>query len=223
MILNRNSGSVLGLSVALVAALAVATAPAQSQTRNRRQLTTISSGTVIPVKLDDSLNSKDAHEGDTFSATVTNVDKYSDATTLPVGTKVEGVVRSAKPMEGKNPGMLDLAFDRVTLPNGRSYSISGAPINLDSKSVTRKNGRIVAKSGSKGPNRLTYVGIGAGAGLLLNVLGHRKATLTDVLIGAGLGYGAGSLIKSGNSPRDVDLKAGTTMGVSLTRNLAYAR
>jgi hypothetical protein len=195
---------------------------ALGQSRAHR-LTTVSSGTVVPVKLDDPLSSKDAQNGDTFTATVTNSSSYSNATTLPVGTKVEGVVRSAHPKEGKNPGTLDLSFDRVTLPNGHSYSISGTPIALDSKSVTRQNGRLVAKPGHSGPNRLTYVGIGAGAGLLVNVLGHRKGTLTDVLIGAGLGYGAGALIKNGGGARDVDLKAGSTMGVSLTRNLALAR
>ena len=73
-------------------------------------------------------------------------------------------------------------------------------------------------------NRLTYVGIGAGAGLLVNVLTHRKGTLTDVLVGAAAGYGAGSLIKGGgSSSRDVTLKSGTTMGVALTRSLALAR
>ena len=223
MLVNRNNGRAFGLGMATLAVAAVCSAPVQSQNRAHRVSTTLSSGTVIPVKLNETLNSKDARQGDTFTATVTNVDSYDASTTLPVGTKVEGVVRSAKPMEGKKPGTLDLSFDRVTLPNGRSYAISGNPIGLDSKSVVRKNGRIVAKSGSNGPNRLTYVGIGAGAGLLVNVLGHRKGTLTDTLIGAGLGYAAGSLIKGGSSARDVTLKSGTTMGVSLTRNLALAR
>ena len=67
------------------------------------------------------------------------------------------------------------------------------------------------------------MGIGAGAGLLVNVLAHRKGTLTDVLLGAAAGYGAGALIKGGSSARDVILKSGTTMGVALTRNLAYSR
>lgn len=183
---------------------------------------TVGAGTVIPVKLDSTLNSKEAQEGDTFTASVTKVGDY-DATTLPVGTKIEGVIKSARAKEDNKPGMLDLAFRRVTLPDGHSYSISGSPIDLNSKSVTTKGGRIVAKSGNKGPNRLTYVGIGAGAGLLLNVLGHRKGTLTDILIGAAGGYGAGSLIKNGKEAKDVNLKAGTTLGVSLDRSFAYTR
>jgi len=206
----------VGLGIALLVGTAGLSQPASAEKR------TVRAGTVIPVKLDAALNSKNAQEGDAFSATVTKVGNY-DATTLPVGTKIDGTIRSARAKEGKNPGVLDLAFNRVTLPNGHSYTISGSPINLDNKSVTLKNGRIVAKSGNKGPNRLTYVGIGAGAGLLANVVLHRKGTLTDMLIGAAGGYGAGSLIKNGKEAKDVNLKAGTTMGVSLDRSFAYTR
>jgi hypothetical protein len=221
MIVRSNGCRLIGVGVAALAVTLGMQGPAQGQSRTRR-VNTVTSGTVIPVKLDEAISSKDAQKGDTFTATVENVGSYS-ATSLPVGTKVEGVVRSAQPKDGKNPGTLDLAFDRVTLPNGRSYAISGSPIGLDNKSVSRQNGRLVAKGGSKGPNRLTYVGIGAGAGLLVNILGHRKGTLTDVLIGAGLGYGAGALIKNGSGARDVDLKAGSSLGVTLNRSLALAR
>jgi hypothetical protein len=193
--------------------------PAHSQ----RHTTTLNTGTVIAVKLNDGLNSRDARKGDTFTTTVTNVDANDNSSALPVGTKVEGVVRSAEPKNDKQPGVIDLAFNRVTLPGGRSYAISGSPISLDSKSVTRRNGQLIAKPGNKGPNRLTYVGIGAGAGLLVNVLTHRKGTLLDTLIGGGLGYAAGSLIKNGSSARDVDLKVGTKMGVRLDRSVAIAR
>src|SRR2546429_694249 len=79
----------------------------------------LDSGTVPPVRLDNTLSSKDAHAGDVFTATVTN----SEATSLPAGTKVEGEVRSAQPRQGKQPGALDLAFERVILPGGRAYNI----------------------------------------------------------------------------------------------------
>ena len=196
----------------------VSASPALSQ----RQTTRLESGTVFAVKLDDSLSSKNSGKGDTFTATVTNADG-EDSAALPAGTKVKGTVHSAEPKNGKNPGMLDFTFDRVTLPGGRSYAISGYPISLDSKSVETRDGRLVAKKGHNGPNREAYVGIGAGAGLLINVLTNRKGTLLDTILGAGAGYGIGSLIKGGSSTRDVDLKSGTKVGVRLTRSLAYAR
>lgn len=208
----------MGIGLAALLMPSALLAPIQATAKGRAL--TLSSGTVIPVKLNATLNSKEARKGDTFTATVTKFKDADETEGLPVGTKVEGVIRSAEAKSGKNPGKLDLDFDRITLPNGRSYSIVGSPFGLDSKSVAHQNGRLVAKPGSKGPNRLTYVGIGAGAGLLVNVLTGRKGTLLDTLLGAGLGYGAGSLIKNGKSVRDVELKSGTNMGVRLDRRLA---
>lgn len=218
MLKNRIQIAAVGV---LFAALLMIVLPALGQSRKTRT-TSLSSGTVIPVKLDEALNSKDAQKGDKFTATVTNADSSDVSPGLPVGTKVDGVIRDAAAKDEKNPGMLDLQFTRVTLPDGRSYSITGSPIGLDSKSVVHKNGRLVAKSGRGGPSRLTYVGIGAGAGLLVNILAHRKGTLMDTLIGAGLGYGAGSLIKGKTEVRDVSLASGTKMGVQLERNVALA-
>ncbi len=214
MNLRSNSSAVLGLALAALALPALVSAPAQAAGRQ-----TVSSGTVITVKLDNDLSSSNANRGDTFTATVT-----SDSTTgIPAGSKVDGVVRSVTAQQDKNPGILDIDFNRVTLTNGRSYAISGSPISLDNKSVTRKNGRLVAKNQNKGPSRLTYVGIGAGAGLLVNILAHRKGTIMDTILGAAAGYGAGSLIKSGSTPKDVNLKSGTKIGIQLDRSISIYR
>ena len=212
-----------GLGVATVLApLSVLVVPAQGAPHGysyRYGAKRLDAGTVVVVKLNDALNSREARKGDTFTATVTTRDK-DDASALPIGTKVEGVVRSAKAKDGDNPGMLDLSFEHITLPGGRSYDIDGSPIALDNKTVVRQNGHLVAKNGKKGPDRATLVGIGAGAGFLVNVLAHRKGTLLDTLVGAGLGYGAGALIKNGSSVRDVDLKVGQRIGFRLDRSLA---
>jgi len=181
--------------------------------------TTIEAGTVLPVKLNDTLSSKDSRNGDSFSATI-RTDESSYYNNLPVGTKIEGTVRQARAQQDKDPGVLDLAFKRIRLPNGRSYPIEGSLIGLDNKSVTKtSDGRIVAKPG-KGTDRLTYVGYGAGAGLLVSLF--TKQTLSNTLLGAGLGYLFGSLQKSHNDPRDVTLKPGTEMGVRLDRRLTLS-
>lgn len=218
----RISAATLGMATAF-GPVALLVAPAHSEPRAfRYERRKLEAGTVIVVKLNDALNSRESRKGDTFTGTVTLRDN-DDPTALPLGTKVDGVVRDAKRKEGDRPGSLDLAFTHVTLPDGRSYDIDGSPVALDNKSVERSNGRLVAKKGNSGPSRLTYVGIGAGAGLLINVLTGRKGTLLDTLIGGGLGYGAGALIKNGKSTRDVDLKVGTKLGFRLDRNLVLDR
>ena len=176
----------------------------------------LSSGTVIPVKLNQTLSSNHSYRGEPFSATVTS------GAVLPAGTKIKGEVLAAHPLSGKNPGTLDLAFRDFIYPNGHTSAISGSPISLDGKSVTRtSNGRFVAKPGHK-TNRLTYVGYGAGAGLLVSALTHGN-TIKDTAIGGGLGYLFGALQKSGSRPNNVTLKAGTKLGVRLNRSTRALR
>jgi len=133
---------------------------------------------------------------------------------------VEGVVRDARSQRDKDPGVLDLEFRRLRFPDGKSYAIEGSLIGLDNKSVEkRSDGRLVAKPGHK-TDRLTYVGYGAGAGLIVGLL--TKHGLEDTLIGGGLGYLFGSLQKGGSDPKDVSLKQGTELGVRLDRQVSLA-
>lgn len=181
----------------------------------------LNSGTVIPVKLDSELSSAQSYKGDTFTATVQDSSK-SNYYGLPSGTQVEGVVRSVKPKDGKHPGMLDLSFTRLVLPDGHSYHLNGSLISLDGKHVTKdKNGRITAVKGHR-TDRLTYVGYGAGAGLLVSLLTDKKNVLRDTGIGAGLGYLFGALEKDRSKVNDVTLKEGTSLGVRLDSSLSYS-
>ncbi len=180
---------------------------------------TLSSGTVVPVTLNDILSSNNSQQGDKFTCSIKSdgSDFYNQ---LPSGTVIEGYVRSAKPKHDKTAGVLDLAFNRLRYPDGRSYPITAALIGLDNKSVTKTdNGRIIAKRGHK-TDRLTYVGYGAGAGLIVGLL--TKSTVQDTVIGAGLGYLFGALEKGKTDPKDVNLKIGTEMGVRLDRSLSVA-
>jgi hypothetical protein len=212
------------LGLVVLVAVACCASPithAQSRTRNA----TLNAGTVIVVHLDEALSSKEATKGDKFKATVKENDN-SDTTNawdLPAGTQIEGVVRLVRPKKDKQPGVLDLAFQRLILPDGRTYRMQGSLINLNNKYVTRdKNGRLTAKKGHR-TDRLTFVGYGAGAGLLVGLLTDRKNVIRDTAIGAGLGYLYGALEKDRSKVNDVTLKEGTEMGVRLDSRLTYAR
>ena len=176
-------------------------------------------GTVIPVTLDRELNSKTNRTGDKFTARVTaDKDGY---TGLPEGAVVEGVIKEARAKEGDQPGLLDLSFQRVRLPNGRAYAIAGSPIGLDDKNIEKNSDGVLVAKGKSKNNRLTYLGYGAGAGLLASVIGGGgKIRLENIVLGAGLGYLAGSLEKNRKTPNDVTLKSGTTLGVKLDRTLS---
>lgn len=172
-------------------------------------------GTVIPVRLDETLSSKTARPGDRFTATV----RYGrEDAGLPEGTRVEGVVREALPAADGKPGVLDMDFRRMVFPNGEARPFDGALSSLDGKSVRRDSyGRLVASS-DKSKDRLKWVGIGAGAGLLISAL-TKNNVLLSTLLGGGAGYLYNEL--TNKKPGDVNLKANSEFGVRLERQFAF--
>lgn len=177
----------------------------------------LDAGTVIPVRLRDPLSSADSRKGDRFRAVLKSPED-ARSLQLPVGTAIEGTVSAVRPQRDKDPGVLSLSFNRITLPNEATFPIQGSLIGLDNKSVTHdSSGRLVAKSDQK-DKTLMYAGYGAGAGLLLSAV-TRGNTFLDTILGGGLGYLFGSLDKSHGDPRDVKLKADTEMGVRLDRGV----
>lgn len=173
----------------------------------------LDAGSVIPVRLNDPISSNNSHKGDTFSATVRAAEGEDYG--LPPGTKVDGLITGVRPQRDKDPGIIEVAFQRVRLPDGHSYAIDGSLIGLDNKSVDRRSdGRLIAKPGHQN-DRLTYAGYGAGAGLIVGLL--TKHPLEDSALGGLLGYGFGALQKNHSNARDVVLKPGTEMGVRIDR------
>jgi len=182
-------------------------------------------GTVIPVILTTELTSNNSQIGDTFTANVDTSRPPYDS--VMNGAVVQGIVRDAEPQSGNSPGTLRVAFTRLIMPDGTTYVISGTPTSLDSKNLSvNSNGMLVAKggAGSAKDNSLTYAGIGAGAGALISLLGNGKLKIEDLLLGGGLGYIAGQVLKQQQQQvHDVDLKPGTPMGVLLGNTVLYHR
>ncbi len=195
-----------------------ASAPANNTASDR---VVLDPGTVIPVLLNTELSSKTANAGDTFTAKVdTNRSAYNS---LLRGAEVEGVVRHVSPQSGSDPGTLDLTFTRLRLLGGESYLIFGTVTSLDSKDLQVKSDGTLQAVKTNKDQSLTYAGIGAGAGALINVLGGGKLRIEDLLLGGGLGYAAGQLLKGTQKVSDVDLKPGTPVGVLLNQRVSYHR
>lgn len=216
---NQNVCRTLGIT-ALAALLFGVSAPVGRAQSNSSPTVDLSSGTVIPVKLNTELTSNQSHEGDPFTAAVD--DSKQAYNSIMHGATITGVVRKATPQSGDTAGTLDLAFTRLHLSDGRTISITGSPASLDSKNLTtRADGVFVAKNTSK-DNRLTYAGYGAGAGLLVSILtGNKKIKIEDILLGGLAGYGVGSILKSPQQVHDVDLTPGTEIGVRLDSRTRY--
>jgi len=179
---------------------------------------TIAANTVIPVKLNNKLSSNGSSAGDKFTATVQteNENFYGG---IPKGAYIEGHVADVRAKSGSEPGVIELAFDRIRLPNGRSVAIDGTLYSLDDNAVTRNDdGVLVAKSSSSQNNRAVYAGYGAGAGLILGAL--TKQPLEKALLGGLLGYVIGTASPSKSNPSNITLAKGKEFGVRLNEQVA---
>lgn len=208
---------VLPLAVAGLAISFVNPSQAQTGSQDNSLNTTqvvLPSGTVVPVVLDTSISSKDSQTGDKFSGTVKS---GSDDAGLPQGTRIEGIIQEAIASGSGKPGVLDFDFRRIIFPNGDARTIKASLYSLDGKAVKRTDGRLVATS-DKSKDRLKWVGIGAGGGLLIGALTKQNELLSAIL-GAGAGYLFNEL--SNKKSGDVNLKQGATFGVRLDSQLAY--
>lgn len=179
---------------------------------------TIARDTVIPFKLQTTLNSRTSRVGDRFTATIdTNGDPNYEG--LPMGTVLEGRVTTVRPKTNSAPGVIGVEFDRVRLPNANAYAIDGSLIGLDEDSVVNDDGTLRARNSSSNDD-LKWVGYGAAAGILVGIVTDGNL-LTDSLIGAALGYLFGRTQVDANKYRDLNLAAGSRFGVRLEQDLRF--
>jgi hypothetical protein len=113
-----------------------------SQVASSRSIS-VPRGAVVPVTMDDTLSSATARVGQTFTATV--VSENVGDSEFPPGTKIQGVVTQVSSRTDDNPGILELDFRNVVLPNGDRYPINAQLTSLDNDSVTSTRGRVMAK------------------------------------------------------------------------------
>jgi hypothetical protein len=185
--------------------------------RVTRSMITLERATVIPVRLDDRISSGNARKGNVFRVTVRREDQQSLG--LPQGTTLDGYVADVHRYDGKHAGMVELKFNKMTVPNQRAVTIDGTLISLDNNSVDRRdNGRLVAKGNAK-DNRGVYAGYGAGAGFILGLL--TKRPIEDAILGGLLGLGAGELDRRNQKPSEVTLEPGTEFGVRLNQPVEF--
>jgi hypothetical protein len=180
----------------------------------------ITSFTVIPLRLDQTLTSDGNRDGDSISATVRgDSDGYLN---LPRGTQIVGIVRHAVPAGGNRPGQLDVRFTALILPDGNRYPVYGTVTQLSDPNIIKTgNGRFIAKNNEDVKNNIgTDAAIGAGAGLVLGSF-HARA-----IRGAAIGGVLGAIVGAFSSPHhdsNVRIPQGTRLGLILSRDLTVDR
>jgi hypothetical protein len=205
----------LKLFPAVVLFLAIASPVASAQTskpRTKRMTPKpaarlVPVGTDLKIRLNDTLSSKDSRAGDRFTAYVLDPVRFNEAT---VRGHISSIDKSGK-IKGRTT--MNLAFDSITLSDGRTGTLHGYVTKVYGDSGrTDEEGGVQSKSRTNQTVKRT--GIGATAGAIIGGLagGGKGAAIGLILGGAG---GAGSLAIKGS--KELKLESGTEMLVHVTR------
>lgn len=185
--LNRCRKTLWSIALALCAASA---ASAQSRV-------VLPAGTVIIVQTSSALQSATARTGQTFDTNVAESIGIDEFTVIPAGSKIRGVVTLATPATHQQSGVIDVVFDRLTLPNGSTFPISGKLTSTDPaerRQIESDPNAHVVLVGERG-------GIGA------TIAGAGSSQSANSIFAA-----LGNLLSEG---RDVSVPAGTQLGVEI--------
>lgn len=182
---------------------------AQNNGQTSRQFGNVGGAFLIPadtqlrVRLQNSINTKTAREGDRFSAVVIEPSNYRDAVVNGYIAKLDRGGR----LTGRTELML--AFETITLRNGRSGRFAGEVVEVhasDSVKSVDEEGNI--ESSSRTDDTTLRTGGGAALGAIIGAIaGGGKGAAIGAILGAGVG--AGSVYVQGR--KDLILDSGAEM------------
>lgn len=181
----------------------------------------VPSGTMIRVRMNQTLNSQRARVGETFTTTVTEpVYSSNGVVVVPVGATLTGRVNSVTPAaKGGKPGQIDVAFTRLNLPNGRTRFINGSLTDVDANKTRSDNEGGVSGRGMSHRKAIFIGGGGVGGAVIGGAIGGGKGALIGGLLGAAGGF-AGERYTKGP---DAEVRSGTEFGVFLNQSMSLPR
>ncbi|HEX9940161.1 MAG TPA: peptidoglycan-binding domain-containing protein [Longimicrobium sp.] len=197
--ISRRKWAVLGWASPLF--LTALSAPALSAQR-----VVLPEGSVILVRTTTALESNTAQVGQTFETVVADTVRADEYTVIPAGSRIRGVVTFAQPADRQQSGVIEVEFDRLTLPGGAVHAMSGKLTSTDAAErrqiETDPNARVV------------LVGGRGGVGATIAGAGSSRSPASGILAALG------TLL---SQARDVRVAAGTPLAVQLEQSLVLSR
>jgi hypothetical protein len=168
----------------------------------------LAAGTRVGLTANDSISTRSAHAGDSFTATVSH--DVKDATgrvVIPAGSSVSGTVAAAEPAPNPNStGRIELSVTSVSV-RGKSYPIDAAVVSKD----TVMQGRGVTKADA------AKVAGGAVAGAILGKIIGKNTK--GAVIGGAAGAAAGAAAARASRDIDVVIPKGAAITIKLNQSL----
>jgi hypothetical protein len=163
-------------------------------------------GSVIIVRTTTPLESSTAKAGQSFETVVADTVRVDNYTAIPAGTRIRGVVTFAQAADRQRSGVIEVNFDRLTMPDGRAYTLSGKLTSTDAAE---------RRQIESDPNaRVVLVGGRGGVGAAIAGAGSENSPASGILAALG------TLL---SEARDVRVPAGTPLAVQLEAGLVLSR
>ena len=157
----------------------------------------------MKVRLETTIDSKEAQNGDRFTATVLSPNRFADST-------VEGhVTRVQQSGRIKGRTSISMVFDKIRFPNGQTKTMRAEISRIyGEKSVKEVDEEGQVKGSSRGESTAKRTAGGAAVGAVIGAIaGGGKGAAIGAGIGAGAGAGS-NVIRGSNK---VKLEKGTEM------------
>jgi len=177
-------------------------------------------GTRIILQLNNQLSTKSSNEGESFTAYVIAPVMFQDRIIIPKGSIVNGSIsRIIRPGRFKGKAGMFLLFQSISIPGRGLTPITASPIKINSEgnNTIRSEGKIEGEGSVGNDVQKTLTPGLAGAGIGAIAGGARGAG-----IGAGAGVAIGLATVFTSRGKDLELRRGATLEISLDRSLSVA-
>jgi hypothetical protein len=174
-------------------------------------------GTVIELRMQTGLSSRDSRTSDTFKASVSRTVWVDGKVAIPENSSIDGRVTTVQPAErSSHSGVIGVEFYQLSV-NGRPYSIEGALTSLkadERKQIIDEESRITGRSSTK--RNILFIGGGAGVGAAIGAIADGgKGAGIGALAGGGIGT-LGALLSRG---AEAEVPPGSEVAMQLVRPL----
>ncbi len=175
-------------------------------------------GSTLHCRLTQALSTKLNFQGDAFTATVTEPVIVNGHAAVPYGSVLQGrIAWMQRPGRVKGAGAMQLAVDKITFPDGRSFPLGATLVTTYGAEGAKMDGSEGLVSGPTSRLKdLEEVGIGMGGG---GFMGTMFGGFHGAVIGGAIGGAAAFADTLRKRGPDLTLPTGTELNYQLSHQL----